>query len=106
MEIKLSEIQIVPTKPKDGLLAFTSFILNNSFYVGDVAIYSRLGQDGYRLVYPLKVLSNGFKVNCFHPIRREVAQAIEDQVIKAFLELTEKAMTKAGRGNDGYSGEG
>ena len=106
MEINLSEINIIPIKPRDGLLAFVSFILNNSFFIGDVALYTRLNGEGYRLAYPTKVLKNSLKVQCFHPINREVAKAIEDQVIKAFLELTEKAMMKTGKSNDGYSGEG
>jgi stage V sporulation protein G len=96
MEIKLSEIQITPVKPKDGLTAFVTFVLNNSFFIGDVAIYSRLDGDGYRLVYPTKVLQNGLKVNCFHPINRQSAQAIEEQVIKVFEELSEKAKMRKG----------
>ena len=101
MEINLSEIQIIPIKPRNGLLAFVSFVLNNSFYIGDVAIYSRLNQEGYRLVYPIKVLPNGVKINCFHPINRQAAQAIEEQVIKAFLELAEKATMRKGAYQDG-----
>lgn len=101
MEINLSEIQIVPVKPRNGLLAFVSFVLNKAFYIGDVAIYSRLNQEGYRLVYPIKVLPNGLKIHCFHPINRQSAQAIEEQVIKEFLELTEKAMIKKGVNRNG-----
>ena len=37
MEIRLSEIQITPVKPRDGLLAFSSFVLAGSFSVGGVA---------------------------------------------------------------------
>lgn len=99
-EIMLSEIQIIPVKPRNGLLAFCSFVINNSFYVGDVAIYSRLNGSGYRLTYPVKVLSNGLKVNCFHPINKQSAQAIEQQVISAFLELTEKAKKTKGVSNE------
>jgi stage V sporulation protein G len=91
MQIILSEIQILPIKPHNGLLAFCSFIINDSFYVADVAIYSRLNANGYRLAYPIKVLHNGVKINCFHPINRQVAQEIEEQVIKKYLELIKKA---------------
>ena len=58
MTIKLTEIQIVPVKPNNGLVAFVSFVLDDSFFVGDVAIYSRIDQQGYRLVYPAKTLFN------------------------------------------------
>ena len=89
--IELSEIQIIPIKPRNGLVAFASFILNESFYVGDVAIYSRLGQEGFRLVYPVRTLPNGAKVNVFHPIRKDVAHEIERQVSEAYEELLAKA---------------
>ena len=39
MEITLSEIEIIPVKPHNGLIAFSSFVLNKSFYIGDVAIF-------------------------------------------------------------------
>lgn len=100
MQIILSEIQILPVKPHNGLLAFCSFVINNSFYVGDVAIYSRLDYSGYRLAYPIKILSNGAKINCFHPINREVAKAIEEQIINAFLELIQKTTIKKGVSQD------
>jgi len=66
MEAKLSEIQIIPVKPHNGLLAFVSFVINSSFFVGDAAIYSRLDGQGFRLAYSTKVLVNGLKINCFH----------------------------------------
>ena len=42
--IKLTEIEIVPVRPNKGLVAFASFILNDSFFIGDVAIYTRIDQ--------------------------------------------------------------
>jgi len=93
-EINLSEIEIIPVKPRNGLLAFSSFVLNNSFYVGSVAIYSRFFEDGYRLVYPEKVLANGYKVSCFHPINSQVAKQIEEKIISTYENLIEKAKKK------------
>jgi len=89
--MEISEAQILPVKPRDGLLAFVSFILDNSFYVGDVAIYSRLDGDGIRLVYPMRTLANGAKVNVFHPIRKDVAKEIERQVNDAYEDLMKRA---------------
>lgn len=100
MEITLSKIQILSVKPRQGLLAFCSFVLNGSFYIGDVAIYSRLNQEGFRLIYPSKVLSNGLKINCFYPINRDAVCLIEALVIKAYLDLLEKALTKKGQSHD------
>ena len=101
MEITVSEIEIIPIKPRNGLLAFVSFVINNSFFVGDVALYSLLNREGYRLSYPIKILKNGLKVNCFHPINSQSAQAIEEQVIKAFLKLREKATKMKGNRDSG-----
>lgn len=100
MRIKLSEIQIIPVSPRNGLLAFVSFILNNSFYIGDVALYSLLNGDGYRLVFPIRTLPNGKEIQCFHPINRESGEAIEEQVFESFSKLREKAIaTREGRNN-------
>ena len=87
MDIILSEIQIVPVKPYNGLLAFCTFVVNNSFFCGDIAIYSRLDGTGYRLAYPSKTLANGSRFQIFHPINKQSAQAIEKQVIDKYLEL-------------------
>ena len=91
MMTEVTDIQIVPVKPRDGLLAFVSFIIDNSCYVGDVALYSRLDGEGVRLVYPMRTLPNGAKVNVFHPIRKDVAEAIENQVNRAYEDLMKKA---------------
>ena len=102
-ELNLSEIQIIPVKPRDGLLGFISFVLNDSFYVADVAIYSRLDQEGYRLVYPMKTLANGAKVNIFHPIKKDVAEKIERQVASAYRELllrVTEERKRRGQGNE------
>lgn len=100
MTIKLTEIQIVPVKPKDGLIAFVSFVMNESFFIGDVAIYSRIDQQGYRLVYPAKTLFNGLKINCFKPINKPVADEIERQVLGEFGKLTEKAKKMEGTSHE------
>lgn len=78
---EISEIQIIPVKPHNGLVAFASFILNNQFYVGNVAIYTSFNERGFRLVYPTKVLPNGKQINCFHPIKKEVGESIQNQVL-------------------------
>ena len=100
MTIKLSEIQIVPVKPNNGLVGFVSFVLDESFFVGDVAIYSRIDQQGYRLVYPAKTLFNGLKINCFKPINKPVADEIERQVLADFEKLIEKAKKTEGTSHE------
>jgi len=89
--LRVSEVEIVPIKPKEGLVAFTSFVIDDRFYVGDVAIYTR-PSGGYRLVYPRKTLPNGRCINVLHPINRMTGEVLEQAVISRFEELTEQVM--------------
>ena len=75
---------------KEGLVAFTSCVINNQFYVGDIAIYTRHNGEDYRLVYPCKVLPNGKKINCFQPINREAADQLKEKITGAYMNLAEK----------------
>lgn len=91
--IEIFEIQIIPIKPKNGLMAFASFVINNQFYVGNIAIYqSPSTVDGYRLVYPDKILPNGKRINCIHPINRHVADVIHNAIIGEYKKLTEEVI--------------
>lgn len=84
----ISEIQIVPVKHRDGLVAFASFLINNEIYCGSVAIFTLPFSDGdeYRLVYPTKRVGNK-EFNIFHPVNREVGTYIEKEVIKKYEEV-------------------
>jgi DNA-binding cell septation regulator SpoVG len=82
----ITEIQIIPVKPKDGLVGFASFVIDEKYYVGSVAIFTRRDGFGYRLVYPTKkvALKN---INLFHPINEEAGQTIEEKINRKFSEL-------------------
>ncbi len=85
MKPQISEIQIIPVKPNNGLIAFCSFILFESLYCSSIAIYSR--PDGsYRLVYPTKKLS-GKDVSLFYPIKKEFSNSILKEVIQKFEDV-------------------
>ena len=88
MTNRLSEIQIIPIKPQNGLVAFVSFILDESLYLGSIGIMTR-PQGGYRLVYPTKKVAEK-NLNIFYPINREFALAIENEVVKQFEEVMKK----------------
>ena len=93
MEHQITEIQIIPIKPQNGIVAFVSFLLNNSLYLSSIAIMTR-PRGGYRLVYPTKKVGNR-DINIFHPINKGFAQVIEKDVMKQF----EKVMNS----NDRYN---
>ena len=91
-ELRISEIQIIPLKPKEGLVAFASCVINNALYIGSVAVYSSPStQSGFRLVYPVKVLPNGKEIHCVHPISKEAGELISKAIIKKFREVISKA---------------
>lgn len=89
MQNKVANIQIIPVKPKEGLVAFASFVFNNSFYFGSIGIYTR-PQGGYRLTYPTRK-SPINNLPLFHPINKEVAEIIEAAVIGRYEEITASA---------------
>jgi|SRR3989344_1411565 len=78
-EASISEIQIVPIKPKDGLIAFASFVLDGKYHVSGVAIFTRLGKSGYRLVYPSRKVGDK-NINLFYPINQFIGKFIEDAI--------------------------
>ena len=85
MNHQITEIQILPIKPQNGIVAFASFLLDGCLYLSSIAIMTRL-QGGFRLVYPTKKVGNR-DINIFHPINRDFAQMIEKDVIEKFEEV-------------------
>ena len=88
MTNRLSEIQIIPIKPQNGLVAFASFVLDGSLYLGSIGIVTR-PQGGYRLVYPTKKVAEK-NLNIFYPINREFSQLVENEVVKQFEDVMKK----------------
>lgn len=84
-KMKITEIQIVPITANDGHVGFCSFLINESFKVNSVAIFSKLG-GGYRLVYPNKIINNK-PITLFYPINKKISEYIESEVIKYFENL-------------------
>jgi len=90
-EIVVSEIQIIPVKPKDGLVAFASCVINSQFFLGNIAIYSSLSSpDGFRLVYPTKILNNGRNMPIAFPVNQATGFAIQKIIVEKYLKLVEK----------------
>jgi len=85
MTNRLSEIQIIPIKPQNGLVAFASFVLDKNLYLGSIGIVTR-PNGGYRLVYPTKKVANR-NLNIFYPINKEFAQLVENEVVKQLEEV-------------------
>lgn len=84
----ITEIQITPVKPNNGLVGFASFVLYGAVYCSSVGIYTRL-DGGYRLTYPTKQVM-GYDMDIFHPINKEIGLAIE----RAIVEVLDDVMRK------------
>ncbi|NQS89684.1 septation protein SpoVG family protein [Patescibacteria group bacterium] len=89
-EIVIAEIQIIPVKPKDGLVAFASCVINNQFYLGNIAIYTSLSSpDGFRLVYPSRMLTNGKHIAITYPINKKTGFTIQKRIVEEYLKIVE-----------------
>ena len=85
----ISEINVTPIKPQDGLIAFASIVIYDSIYLGSIAVYTR--PDGsYRLLYPTKKLGERL-INLFHPINNKTSKQIEDAIFKKCEEVFERS---------------
>lgn len=85
MNTEITEISIVTLKPKNGLVALASCVIDGKLYLGSIGIYTKL-KGGYRLTYPNKKIGEN-SINIFHPINREVGDAIEKAIVDKYEEL-------------------
>jgi stage V sporulation protein G len=90
MKKVVSEVQIVPIKPKDGLIAFASCLLFETLYISSIGVHSRLDGTGYRLTYPTKRVGDR-DLNLYHPVTKYLSKAIEEAVFTKLKEVTEKS---------------
>lgn len=84
--MKISNIEAIPVRHKGGLFGFCSFIIDDAYYVGGVALYTR-PSGGIRCVYPTRKVGDR-DIPIHHPITREAGQMIEDTVSRTVAELS------------------
>lgn len=84
---EITEVQIFPVKPNNGLVAFASCLLDEKMYLASIAIYTKLDGSGFRILFPTKKLTNGVQVNYFHPVNKECCLAISEAILKKANEL-------------------
>ncbi len=84
----VTEINIVPIRPQNGLVGFASCVVNNQFYIGNIAIYtSPSNPKRFRLLFPNKKLASGQVVDCFYPINKEAEKTVSEAIISKYLGL-------------------
>ena len=83
--LEISDVLIHPvTKTHKGLVAYISFILNNSIKINDVQILTRPNQSGFRLLYPLKEISKGHYISIVYPINKETGEQLETLLLNEY----------------------
>ncbi|MEX0881585.1 MAG: septation protein SpoVG family protein [Candidatus Saccharimonadales bacterium] len=85
--MRVSEVNITPVKPNNGLVGIASVVIDGNLYLNSIAIYTKL-EGSYRLLYPTKIVGNR-SLGLFYPINREASKAIEDAVFKKCNEVFE-----------------
>ena len=87
---RITEVTIIPIKPRDGLVALASCVIDSKMYVGSIGVYTKI-KGGYRLTYPNKKVGEN-AINIFHPINKECGDGIETAIIDKYEELMCKDM--------------
>jgi DNA-binding cell septation regulator SpoVG len=99
---KVTEVQIYPIKPKDGLIGFASVILDSKVYLGSIGIYRKLNSEEFRLTYPTKKVGDK-NLNIFYPINRETGLAIEKAITQKAEEIFSQNLMNNVMKNNGHN---
>jgi stage V sporulation protein G len=84
--MKITEIQILPIKANNGLVAFANCVLDGNIYLGSIGVHKKLDGSGYRITYPTKkVADKDFHI--FHPINKQASKEIEEAIISKTKEI-------------------
>lgn len=94
--MEVTEVNIVPIKAIDGLVAFASCVVNGQLYLGSLGVHRRLDDSGYRITYPTKRIGSR-ELNYYHPLNKQVGSAIEQAIVAKCSELFEKSDDNYGR---------
>lgn len=87
--MRVTEVDIAFVKPKDGLIAFASVVLDDQLYLTGIAVHRKVAGDGYRLTYPTRKVGTS-QFNLFHPIRKPIGLAIERAVVAKLKDVVSR----------------
>lgn len=92
--MKISEVNIIFIRPKDGLIGFASVVVDDALYLGSIGIHQKLN-GGFRLTYPTKN-SGMHQGNIFYPINGMTGKLIEGAIFKKLNDVMNKVNVDAG----------
>lgn len=84
--MRITEVQIMPIKANDGLVAFASVLFDSCLYLGSIGVHKRIDGSGYRITYPNKAVA-GKNMDIYHPINKETSRLIEEAIINKVEEI-------------------
>jgi DNA-binding cell septation regulator SpoVG len=86
--LRISEIQIVPLKPRNGLVGLASMIVNECLYMGQMRIMANRN-GGFRIDFPYRQgLKDERVFQVYHPINSETKAIIEEAILAKFYSVT------------------
>ena len=89
-DLSITEVSIEPIDPKDGLIGFTSFIVNGDIKINGVGIHTcPTSSSGIRLVFPQKKYNEN-KINTVYPINCATYEVMAVAVSSAYRDLMNK----------------
>lgn len=84
--MKISKIKITKVAPENGLVGFASCVIDDSLFLGNIAIFTRLGEtDRMRLVFPIKEKGTR-KIPVFNPLTAELYYLLEQAIADKYKE--------------------
>lgn len=104
--MKINEINIELIKPKKGLIAFASIVLEPGIYLGGIGIMKRLKDNTYRLIYPTRKFGDK-SLNIYFPVNAAAGKMLEEAInrkIKDVLKENDRYYRALCPGNEYYTG--
>lgn len=92
----VSEVNITPVKPTNGLVAFASCVVDGQLFIGSLGVHQRRDGTGYRITYPTKKVGTR-QLNYFYPVTKDTGNAIEQAVVAKCIEIFERSDERYGR---------
>lgn len=84
--MKITKIKIKKVIPNKGLVGFASCVIDDSLHLGNIAVFTRLGEtERMRLVFPVKEAGQN-KISVFHPLTSELYYLLEQAITKQYKE--------------------
>lgn len=81
--MRVSKIKIKKVIPNKGLVGFASCVIDDSLYLGNIAVFTRLDSEEMRLVFPVKEIAQN-KIVVFKPLTAELYYQLEQAIAEKY----------------------